>query len=79
MAEPVVLAFQEMMQRRRCPIGGEPARNDVGTSADALEFALERRRLAAIGMTQAAVARCEIENVFTRRTLFGAGFLDDGS
>ena len=83
-AELVVLAFEQMMQRQRlrgairsCPIGVEPARDDFGAAGDAFELRLEGGRFLAIGMTQSPEARGEVENAFSRRAVFGPGFLDD--
>ena len=73
MAELVVLAFQQMMQRqclrrpvRSGAIGVEPARDDLGASGDVFQFGLEGRRFLAVGMAQSLVARRELENALCR-------------
>ena len=79
MAELVVLAFQQMMQReglrgaiRSRAIGVEPARDDVGAAGDAFQLRLEGGRFLAIGMTQSPVARGELENGFAGARLSSA-------
>src|SRR5216684_7473328 len=82
-AESVVLTFEQMMQRqdlrrplRTCLRGVEPTRDNVSTPGDAFQLRLEIRRFRAIGMPQPPVARCEVEDTFSRRVTFSAGFLD---
>ena len=57
-AELVVLAFKQMMQRERLgaavrarPIGGKSAHNDLIPSRDDFQFRFEGRRLLTAGMT----------------------------
>src|SRR5947209_2888359 len=83
MGQPIVLALQQVMERqglRRAigpgPIGLHALRDDLGTSGDALQLQLERRRLLSIGMTQALVSRGELNDAPPRRAVFGAGLLD---
>ena len=60
-AEPVVLAFEQMMQRQRWrgafrpgAVGGQSAFDDIGAAVDRFQLGLEGGRFAAVGMTQAA-------------------------
>ena len=82
MAEPVVLALQQMMQRQNLrrpvrprPVGVQPARDDVGAAVDAFQLRLEGGRLLAVGMPQSLVARRQCENALSRGAVVGAGFL----
>ena len=59
MGQPIVLALQQVMERqglRRAigpgPIGLHALRDDLGTSGDALQLQLERRRLLATDRRQ---------------------------
>ena len=74
MAEPVVLAFEQMMQRQRRrgavrsgAIGGEPAFDDLARARDRLQFRLEGGRFLAVGMTQSPVARGQREDCLAGR------------
>jgi len=58
-AEPVVLALQQMVQRQRLrrpvrcgAIGGEAARDDLGATGNVPQFCLEAGRFLAVGMAQ---------------------------
>src|SRR5262249_43321352 len=61
-AKPVMLAFEQMMQRQRlCAaigarvIGGKTTRDDVIGAGDTFHFGLEARRFLTVRMTQASV------------------------
>src|SRR6266702_3709405 len=63
MAEPVVLAFEQMVQRQRLrgairpgAIGGQATLDDRRCSVDCLELCLERWGFLAVGMAEALVA-----------------------
>ena len=68
-AELVVLALQQMMQRERRrsaigarAIGRQPARDDLGAARDRLQLRLECGRFLAVGMAQSLIAGGKREN-----------------
>src|ERR1041384_7271054 len=70
MCNPVMLTFQQMMQRQivltapaTCAVGLQPALDDIRRSDNRSEFGLERRRFHSARPVQALIARTESENL----------------
>src|ERR1700722_660213 len=85
MAKLVMLAFKQMVQRKRLcgairsgPISSEATRDQLCPSVDIPDFCLEGRRFLAIGMTQASIARSEFKDVLAGGTVLRTGFPHDG-
>src|SRR5581483_7225218 len=84
-AELVVLALEQVMQRQRLhgaicvsAIGRKPTLDNVAPTFDIPEFRFETWGFLAVGMPQAAIARGEIKDALSGFTVLGPGLLDDG-
>src|SRR5581483_3409611 len=84
MAKPVMLAFEQMVQRQRLrgpvdagAVGSKPAFDHVSCAWDLSQLRLEGRRLLAIGMAQSGVAGGECEHPRAGLAILAARFLDD--
>src|SRR5450432_2872702 len=84
MAQPVVLAFQQMMQGkdlrgaiRSRAVGLQPARDNSSAPRDRFQLRLEGGRFLAIGMAQSPVARGKLKHAFSGSAVFRPGFSQD--
>src|SRR4029450_10437739 len=85
-AELVVLALEQMVQRKRRrgairpgAIGGEAARDDVGRAGDRFQLGLEARRLLAAGTARPLMPRSQRKHPLAGGAFLRACLLDDSA